>query len=208
MKTIVVIMSLCSVFLEAKNLGTFGQTFEILEEDLLDHIMNHLKLLSKTGRIAAIQQQTHERMKEMLQRPKAIAGISKTQRYREYTFDPSITVTRDLSDQNGRVFVKQGETVNPLEQIEMKPLLFIDGDDHDQVQWAISKIQNTNIPKHNLGKIVLIKGSPLQLKEYIGRDVYFDQQGVLTTKLGIAHVPAIVFQKQGDKVLTIVEEEI
>lgn len=44
-------------------------------------------------------------------------------------------------------------------------------------------------------KLILIKGVPLKLSEELGMPVYFDQSGILTTKLGIRHIPAFVRQE-------------
>jgi conjugal transfer pilus assembly protein TraW len=70
------------------------------------------------------------------------------------------------------------------------PLIFIDGDDESQVQWAISQTS----------KIILINGAPLELEKLHNQLFYFDQGAVLTSKFGIEEVPAKVSQ-QGKKLL-------
>jgi conjugal transfer pilus assembly protein TraW len=40
-----------------------------------------------------------------------------------------------------------------------------------------------------------VKGAPLLLSEELKVPVYFDQSGLLTKKLGIHHVPALVTQE-------------
>jgi conjugal transfer pilus assembly protein TraW len=187
---------------ESKDLGIFGETFQILEKDLLEEIMLKLKKMERTGKLEAEKEKVERRVKEMILHPYPIADIAHTQSRKEYTFDPTIAVTRDLSDHRGRIFAHRGMRFNPLDKINMsKPLLFIDGDDVTHVKWAISKIN-----ENNLGKIILVKGSPSDLQKQLRREVYFDQQGLITAKLGIRHVPAIVFQKTGKKVLTVIEE--
>ena len=57
-------------------------------------------------------------------------------------------------------------------------------------------------------KIILIAGSPLKLSEELGIPIYFDQYGLITKKLRIKQVPAMVFQETGNKVLTIREEVV
>jgi conjugal transfer pilus assembly protein TraW len=189
---------------QAKNLGVFGETFEISEKDLLEHIFSRLKVLQEGGKLEEEQKKITERIEEMILHPQPISGITHTQERREYQFDPTITVTRDLSDHRGQVFAKKGEEFNPLDRINFsKPLLFIDGEDEKQVQWAISKIKG-----NPFSKLILVKGAPLDLEKRLNREIYFDQHGVLTAKLGIKHVPAIVFQKPGAKALTVVEEVI
>lgn len=140
----------------------------------------------------------------MILHPERVYGITITKKVKEYKFDPTITVTRDIYNHRKLIFAKKGEKFNPLDRISlMRPLLFIDGEDENQIKWAVSKIQ-----ENDQCKIILINGYHLNLQKELQRDIYFDQQGVLTKKLGIKNVPAIVFQKAGEKVLTIVEETI
>ena len=69
-------------------------------------------------------------------------------------------------------------------------LLFFDGDDEDQKNFAKKKLQQGPL------KLILTKGAPLALLEELKIPVYFDQQGVLTKKLGIKHVPTLVSQEE------------
>ncbi len=189
-----------SVF--GKDLGTFGETFEIEERDLLEDITSKLHALQNSGQLAQEKAKIEARIKESILHPQAVEHVTHTQKKREFQFDPTITITRDLSDHNGRIFAKKGQKFNPLQQVTWsKTLLFIDGEDGKQIQWATRKIQ-----KNNLCKIILVRGAPLNIQKKLQRDIYFDQHGLLTTKLGIQHVPAIVFQKRGEHVLTIIEE--
>jgi conjugal transfer pilus assembly protein TraW len=192
---------------ESKDLGVWGEIFEISERDLLEQIRLKLREIEKTGGLEAQKEKVERRGKETILHPQPIFGITHTQKIREYQFDPTITVTRDLSDHRGQIFAKKGERFNPLDRISfLKPLLFIDGDDEKQIKWAVSKTRDGSIQGYELSKVILVKGSPLDLEKRLTREIYFDQLGVLTTKLGIEHVPAIVFQKSGEKVLTIIEE--
>ena len=142
----------------------------------------------------------------MILRPNAVQCISYAETRREYVFDPSIIVTRNLFDHRGRIFAHKGDRFNPLDNVTMRPLLFIDGENEKHVKWAVSKLSDSKIYRHDQGKIVLIKGSPLDLQKKLSREIYFDQFGLLSRKLKIKHVPAIVYQNRNDKVLTIVED--
>ncbi|MCR5224748.1 MAG: type-F conjugative transfer system protein TraW [Alphaproteobacteria bacterium] len=196
------LLCFCSA-VSAKDLGTFGETFEIEERDLLEHITSKLHALQNSGQLAQEKTKIEARIKEHILHPSAVERVTHTQKKREFQFDPTITVTRDLSDHNGKIFARKGDQFNPLKQLQWsKTLLFIDGEDEKQVQWAITKLQ-----KNNLCKIILVKGAPLDIQKRLRRDIYFDQHGFLTHKLGIQHVPAIVFQKRGEHVLTIIEEK-
>ncbi|MDR2781500.1 MAG: type-F conjugative transfer system protein TraW [Holosporaceae bacterium] len=206
---LILLLFFAVVSTEAKDLGVFGETFEIAERDLLEQIFSRLRELEKTGVWESEKIKVESRIKEMILHPQPIVGITHTQKTKEYKFDPTITVTRDLSDHKGQVFVKKGERFNPLNKIGLsKPLLFIDGGAGKHIKWAISKLKDATIHGHESGKIVLVNGSPFDLQNQLDRAVYFDQHGILTTKLGIRHIPAIVFQKQGAKLLTIIEETV
>lgn len=191
---------------QAENLGVFGETFEIEEEDLLEQILSKLRGLQNNGELERLTVEANRRVKNMILRPNQVQGVSYAETRREYLFDPSIIVTRDLFDDRGRIFACKGERFNPLDNVTMRPLIFIDGENEKHIKWAVSKLSDTKIYRHDQGKIILIKGSPLDLQKKLKQEIYFDQFGLLSRRLKIKHVPAIVYQNQNDKVLTIVED--
>ncbi|MDR3155771.1 MAG: type-F conjugative transfer system protein TraW [Holosporaceae bacterium] len=193
---------------KAKDLGTFGEQFEIAEIDLLEEIAMKLQEFEKTGELKAVQERIQRMVQEMIQRPRSISGITHTEEAKKFTYDPTMTTSRDLRDHRGHIFVRKGERFNPLDKIPLsKPLLFIDGDSEGHIQWAISKITDPQFEGHDNAKVILVKGAPLKLRIRLKRDIFFDQSGILTKQLGIKHVPAIVFQKKNEKVLTIHEDQ-
>ncbi len=209
MRLVFLLLSQCFLLTaNAQDLGVFGETFEIAEEDLLQHMMGKLKKMEKRGDLKIAQNKVQEEIRKNIAHPPAVQGITETEKEKEYKFDPTITTTRDLSDHNGKVFVRAGEKFNPLDKVKMSPMLFIDGENEKQITWALKKISEKKIFRHDFAKIVLVKGSPFDLQEKLNRPIYFDQLGLLTKKLGIEHVPAIVFQNPWEKVLTVREEAV
>ena len=171
-----------------KDYGVVGTTFEILEEDLLEVIERRLKTLEAERSLQEHQLKIAKQAQETIKRPKPVEGIRHTKEPRFFTYDPSITVPYNLKDHKGQIFHAKGTKVNPLDYKSLtKPLLFIDGDEQEQTDWAIAQ----GVP----ALIILIKGSPFELMEKIDRPVYFDQEGTLTKKLGIQQVPAKVTQQ-------------
>jgi conjugal transfer pilus assembly protein TraW len=69
-------------------------------------------------------------------------------------------------------------------------LIFIDGDDEKQVQFALK----VRTQKEKKLKIVLVKGMPLKLQKQNKVWIYFDQGGVITRQFGINQIPALVEQ--------------
>lgn len=176
--------------LAAKDLGTFGEVFEVEEADLLEVIQAKLKNLEASGGLKEHQEKIAARSKQAIERPQAVAGVTHTTKPRTFTYDPSITLASDITDHEGRVFAKKGEHINPLNYRSMtKPLLFIDGDQSDHLTWAFGQLK-----QYPQAKVILVKGAPLQIMRDMGIQVYFDQYGKITNKLGIVQVPAKVTQ--------------
>jgi conjugal transfer pilus assembly protein TraW len=169
----------------AKDLGSYGETFPIQEQNMLDVLVQKLQHISLEKHQKIIQ----EKIQKNIKRPQKVEGVMKTKTKRIFVFDPSIVVSKDLKDHQGKIFFKEGTKVNPLHYRSLtKPLLFIDGDDPLQRHWAQKKRD-----KNPLSKVILIKGEPMMRKEKY--PIYFDQQGLLVKKLGIYQVPAYVIQK-------------
>ena len=183
-------------------LGVYGETFPIEEKNLLEVIRTKLQGLFESGKLEDHQKTILKKAKEQLNRPHPVRGVSKTATPKSFSHDPSITVPYDLKDHHGQVFHREGTKVNPLDSRQMKcPLLFVDGDDSEQVFWAIQQYKAAESSQKP--KIILVQGAPLELSKKLDLPVYFDQSGVLVKKLGISQVPARVSQK--DKVLLVEE---
>ena len=69
-------------------------------------------------------------------------------------------------------------------------MLFIDGDETAQIDWALGQARG-----ERGAKLILVKGAPLELMKAQQRRVYFDQGGKLVGHFGIGAVPAIVEQQ-------------
>lgn len=171
---------------QIKDYGVKGHVFEIKEESMLDMIKDRLAKAESSGVLKKMQKQFQEKVKARLLKPKAVGGISRTVEPRIFHVDPTYTQSKDIKDAEGNILIPAGATVNPLEELNWgEPLIFIDGEDREQIDWAAKR----------QGKIVLVNGSVLELSNEISRAVYFDQGGSLTDKFGIQHTPAIVGQE-------------
>jgi conjugal transfer pilus assembly protein TraW len=181
--------------------GVVGEVFPIHERNPVEVIQEKLAKLQKDGKLETYNRQIQAKVKKQIERPAPVTGIVHTKTPRTFLYDPSIVVTSDLKDHQGRVFHHKGERVNPLDYRSMaKPLLFIDGDDPMHITWAFRMLKT-----YPLAKIILTNGAPLQIMEEIGLTIYFDQHGKITKKLGITQVPAIVTEDKDKKLLKIEE---
>ena len=174
--------------LSAKDFGRLGQTFEIKERDLLRVIQDKLTLLSESGALEAHQTALQKRSIEQIKNPPPLNDLKRATQTRTFAYDPTLVVAQDLKDHRGQVFHKKGTRLNPLDQVSLKrELIFLDARDRDQIAWVTRQGE-----AFKNAKIILTGGSPFEWMETWQRPVYFDQGGVLTKKLGIQAVPAVV----------------
>jgi conjugal transfer pilus assembly protein TraW len=177
---------------ETKDFGTFGHTYPIDEPDLLQEIQKKLLNLEDAGMIKQHQDEILNKTKHSLANPPAVKGITRAIQDRTFMYDPSIVVPYDLKDHEGRVFQKAGTRFNPMGPTPLRSkLIFIQGEDETQVKW----VQETFFDQDIKVKVILVSGGPFALMESWEKPVFFDQGGVITAKLGIRTVPAIVEQE-------------
>jgi conjugal transfer pilus assembly protein TraW len=176
--------------IRARDHGTVGQTFPIAEADLLTTIETRLRTLEANGGIERMNKVFAERSEARIRRPpKTVAGVTPASDAREWLYDPTITIDKDIRDPKGNLVAKAGHTVNPLDFVTMRQaLVFVDGDSPEQMEWATKRYTDAN------AKIIMVNGSPIDAMTKRQRRFYFDQEGRLTGKLGIRHTPAVAEQ--------------
>ena len=179
----------------AGDLGVVGPTYQISETDLLKLIESTVQSKVDSGEWAKMQRGAEKRVRNSIENPKPIAGVSKAETARTFYYDPSVVADKTYTDGNGRIVVAAGTRVNPLDHINMsKHLLFFDA--RDKAQKA--KAHELYAYYQGRIKLILTGGSYAALMREWEKDdirVYYDQNGTLTTKFAIKHVPAIVSQE-------------
>ena len=168
--------------------GVQGELFKIAEEDMIEVLMRRLNQLKESGKLAEFQKEFQEKAKKRLLEPKAVSHVTPTTHERVFYVDPTLTIQGDIVlpegiPHAGHVLAKKGDRVNPLHTLKPhKGLLFIDGDDAVQQQFAVEHAHQFDI--------ILVKGKPLALEEHLNLPIFFDQGGIITKRYGISHVPA------------------
>ena len=143
---------------------------------------------------------------ERVKNPAPVSGIVPAKETREFWHDPTYILTEDAVLPCGRVLYKAGTRVNPLDYMDLdRRLFFIDGREEKQVEWLKSRLlQDSSSGENQIeDRIILVGGSPVELQDKLGFEVYFDQAGELTTRFGIKGSPALA--EQDGKSLKIVE---
>ncbi|MDA0902096.1 MAG: type-F conjugative transfer system protein TraW [Proteobacteria bacterium] len=177
----------------AKDLGVYPEAdiYDIIETDLSADIKNKLTNLEESGELKKLQKEWQKQAIQRAERPKAVEGLSKAIKTREFIYDPSVTSNKDIYDHQGNIVVKQGTKVNPLHYQNLpQRLLFINGDDKDQVKWAFDK------SKQHQSLIILTQGNVMQLMRDNKTRIYFDQNGYLIKTFNIQNLPAEVYQEE------------
>jgi len=172
--------------------GVYGETWEIVEPDLLEWIAERLARMEADGRIDAFNEQAAERAEARVRRPPAVRGILHAEESESWLYEPTIIVEEDIVNHEGVAFAHAGQEVNPLDTITLtRSYVFIDGDDEDQVRFGLERYRN----REGLVSLILVNGEPLDLMERHQRRFFFDQEGVLTNRFGITAVPASIEQE-------------
>lgn len=168
-----------------------GPVYPIAEPSLLEVILGRLRVAEQDGTFARLQRDAQARVRRAVDDPAPVAGLARARQARHFHHDPSIVVQQAILDSNGRVIVPPGTVVNPLDTVRLsQALLFFDARDREQVEQARRLVD----ARRGQVKVILTGGSYLDLMRRWQRPVFYDQQGALTTQLGIRHVPALVTQ--------------
>ena len=175
----------------AKDFASQGSSYAISEQPFIEMIEERLQSIDIKHEQAKMQARAQESVKT----PKPVANIKHATRDRSFLFNQTYTLKEDIILPCGKLLHKAGTQVNPLDLMEFdRRLIFIDGADEDHISW-LEQLLTSNPNEALENRVILVKGSPLQLKEELGLDIYFDQAGVLTKHFMIQAVPAIVVQE-------------
>ena len=176
----------------AMDLGVIGPTYEISEPHLLQMIEQRLREKERSGELGRLEAQARERGIATVKNPPPVTGLRATDAVRTFYFDPSFSLDRSILGPQGELLFSAGTRKNPLEVVSLsRHLLFFDARDPRQVGRARQLIA------HYQGRVkpILVGGSYLDLMQSWHVPVYYDQQGLLTRRLGITQVPALVSQE-------------
>lgn len=182
------VLSLAAGTAAAKDLGVRGAVWHIEEPDLLDEIEARLEAMKASGELARMRREAAERARERVEAPPRVTGVAPARFFRIRRFDPSVTIEKDIRTAEGTLVAARGTRINPLEKHPLtRDLLFIDGTRPVEVEWAIAREKPS--------VIVLLAGRPLELMRTHGRAFFYDQDGRLARRFGLAATPSLIEAK-------------
>ena len=176
----------------AIELDVIGPTYDITEPHLLQMIERRLRDMERSGELQRLEEQARIRGIETVKHPPPLAGLHPTETARTYYIDPSFTLDRNILGSRGELLFAAGTRKNPLEVVSLsRHLLFFDARDPRQVGRARQLMASYE----GRVKPILVGGSYLELMKSWRIPIYYDQHGLLTRRLGITQVPALVSQE-------------
>jgi conjugal transfer pilus assembly protein TraW len=207
----------------AKDFGTYGRSHMIAEPDIHSDIKRKLEIYERGGKLKEFEDNYKRVVIKQIKEPNRVVGIANASKDSTRKLDPTTEIEEDIMIPKGlsqvmdaidyqaqlnveeieyEVLYKAGTRVNPLKYMRFnEPLIFIDGSNEEQLEFARNRHD-----ENPLSRIILIDGKP-GLREVAGREYYyyFDQWGAYSERFNISNVPSVVWQKEGEEVLTIDE---
>ncbi len=169
----------------AEDLGIKAQTYP-LDRDAREVFKDIVRQKQRTGELDQFWQNYQAKTIASIKQP-APLGIKSDYTVRQELRDLRFVMARDMHNEKGQRLVKAGTVVEPLKiQPLVSGLIFIDGRDPQQVDYAIAQGRKQPL------KIVLTAGSPYDLRvQYQGHDwwggktipFYFDQRKMIISTL-------------------------
>lgn len=197
--SIVGVLSVVAVYplnATASNLGVYGAIYTITEPDMLYAIQEKLSMMQSDGELARQKKKFIARVVSHILRPPPVSGVTdlRNKPPKSWLFNPSIVINHTITNTQDQVVVPAFTKVNPLRvQPFNESLIFIDGDNQNQLNWASHEVQKDS-KKFSAIKIILVNGDINQSAKALRERVYFDQHGVLCKRFGIKHTPTMVYQ--------------
>lgn len=181
------LLMMSTIAIQAKNLGTLGKTYPIVEKNFIVFMKEKAALFFQSDQKSKLEKAMQREVQRKADRPTPAFHLTRTEHPKEYTVDPNIQWP-------------QKGSINPFDQMTYsKMLVFIDGDDLSQMKWFDSfrkkalkeMFEHQSIRGYHL---ILTNGSIQTNQDYFKTRVFFDQGGKLAQYFHLEHVPVIIFE--------------
>jgi conjugal transfer pilus assembly protein TraW len=169
----------------AEDLGIKGQVYEP-DRDARDQMKDQIRAKQRSGELDKFWRNYRDKTVSAIKNP-APLGIKSSYGFKTEIRDLKFTFQKDVRDEKNNVVVRAGTTIEPLKiQPLVTGLIFIDGRDQRQVDYAIARGRREPL------KIVLTAGSPFDLRVKYQDEIwrgsktipfYFDQRKMIINTL-------------------------
>lgn len=172
---------------QAPNNELSGMTYPIMEEDFSATIEKKKKeIMSK------LKNRIDNKIdKKIYAITKYSEHFKKADKDRTFFLDPSYLVEEDITAPDGSIIARKGTVINPYEYVSLGKYIVIDGDDDEEVAFALQE---------NFKKIILISGDPIELsKKYFSKYKvkFYTANDIIVYGLSLNKTPSIIEQDGG-----------
>jgi len=176
------------------DLGTFGATYPIVEQDVMDRIQDYIAKQDWARKQEELRKKARNHIENY--QPQGLKSLPVVTKDDSYSVDMTWTLPVDISDGKGGIIYPKGFTFNPLEHVYYtRTLVFIDASDKRQVDWLAA----SPFLKKVDARILLTGGSYYEFMKKYKRHVFYANRRIID-RLGIRAVPAVAVQ-QGTKMV-------
>lgn len=170
---------------EIKDLGIIGETYPIVEDDIVAELREQAQTLKGLAPSGDLMEQIRH------YQPANLQALPRAADNRNFLVDMTYTLDHDLKDKNGKVIYPRGYTFNPLDRIRLSTsLVVIDGTDSDQVAW----FKESPYMKNRRVKLLISGGYDSDLRRELKRPVFYLTKDI-GTRLKLTAVPCVAVQK-------------
>ena len=169
----------------AKDLGKYGATYTIIEEDA---IVQMKKAIAKYDWDKFKKKQI-EKIRKF--KPKDLVDLPAAKEDKVFSIDMTYTLKEDIIGKDGVVIYPRGYQYNPMEYVFMRRIVvFINAKDIRQMEWY----KNSPYPHDTRTVLLITDGSYLYVKNKLKTSVYYANREIVE-RMGIKAVPSVAVQK-------------
>ncbi len=169
----------------ARDLGKYGATYAISEEDAIVRIQ---KAIAKYD-WAKFKKQQIEKIRNY--QPKDLVKLPAAKEDRVFKVDMTGILKEDIIGGDGTVIYPKGYQYNPMEYVFMRRILvFINGQDKSQIEWY----KKSPYPHDLRTMLLLTDGSYVDVRKKLKTSVYYANKEIID-RMGIKAVPSVAVQK-------------
>jgi conjugal transfer pilus assembly protein TraW len=182
----IILISSIPAAIWAKDLGTYGATYAIIEEDAI----GHLKKAIAGFDMEKFKKSQIEKIRNF--KPKDLVDLPVAREDRVFEVDMTGTIPEDIVGINGEVIYPKGYRYNPMKYVFMRRILvFIDGRDEKQIQWYKKSPYTTDMRT----MLLITDGSYWEVKNKLKTMVYYANRKIID-RMGIKAVPSVAVQNK------------
>jgi len=171
----------------AKNLGSIGNTYPVVEPNVIEEV--------KAGIDHATLSRIMTKPRERYQ-PTDLYSLPVAMANRTFYPDMTHTLEYDIPGENGEIIYKKGLTWNPLNFVTLRGgMVVINGEDEEQIQW----FEKSPYFKNLSVKLLISGGYAVPLVKQLNRPVFYLTR-TIADRLQLAAVPSIILQ-EGNKMM-------